>query len=202
MKPFTKNELVGVFVILVTVFVVTGFNLRVSLRRARDAQREGDAGEISNVLSKFFADYGFFPPSEDGKIKMCKGTNFDSVMKEVENERPFDRELFFSGLRGCEWGKDGIEDLLDPTAPAYIKTLPSDPKQDEGITYYYLSNTNRFQIYVYLEGEKEESVYTPGIVARNLPCGNKVCSFGKSYAVPVDKSIEDYEKELLQKTGN
>jgi hypothetical protein len=201
MKPFTKKELFRVFLIFAVVFAVTGVNLRASLRRARDAQRKGDLGQISNVLGKFFNDYGFFPPSEDGKIKMCKGDNFDSVIQEVKEKKPFDRELFFSGLRSCEWGKDGIEDILDPISPPYIKVLPSDPKQDEGISYYYLSNAARFQVYAYLEGGKDETGYDAGIVARNLPCGIKICSFGKSYGVPVDKSIEYYEKELLESTG-
>jgi len=201
MKPFTKKELVGVCLILATVFAVAGFNLQTSLRRARDAQRKGDAGQISNVLGKFFADYGFFPPSENGMIKMCKGSNFDVVMQEVKDKNPFDRDLFFSGLRNCEWGKDGIEDVLDPSSPPYIKTLPSDPKQNDGISYYYLSNTVRFQMYVYLEGKDDEVGYDLGIVSRDLPCGIKTCSFGKSYAVPVDKSIEEYETELLKGTG-
>jgi len=201
MKAFTKNEILGVFGIFAVVFVVTWFNLQVSLRRARDAQRKGDAGEISNVLIKFFSDYGYFPPAENGKIKMCKGENFDQMLLEVKNKKPFDRELFFSGLRACDWGKDGIEDVLDTNSAPYIKTLPSDPKTEDGTSYFYLSDTERFQLFVYLEGESDESGYDTRIVARNLACGNKICSFGKSYAVPVEKSIEEYKEELLKGTG-
>src|SRR4030065_1961524 len=104
MKPFTKKEILGVLRILCVVFIVTGFNFQLSLRRARDAQRKGDAGQMSDVLGKFFADYGFFPPSENGKIKICKGADFDKVMQEVKNKKLFDSKLFYSGLRGCEWG--------------------------------------------------------------------------------------------------
>ena len=202
MKPFTKQELKVVSAILFLIFVVTGLNIRIALRRARDAQRRADLGAISNALHEFYDDYGFFPPAENGKIKVCKADNFEKVFTEIKEADQFDRNRFISGLRTCDWGKDSLTDLgmFEGESETYIKTIPVDPKQSEGITYYYLSNINRFQLFSTLEGEDSEEGYNEGIVKRNLLCGNKICSFGKTYgATPLDKSIEEYESELQKK---
>lgn len=199
MRWFTKSEIRGVATILIVVITVTLFNLSIAVRRARDVQRRGDLGAISDALDKFYADYGFFPPSEGGKIKFCKASNFDAILSQVNEKLFFDRELFFQGLRLCEWGVDPFDDVIN-NGESYMGTLPSDPKSVENISYYYLSNTKRYQIYSYLEGEKREIGYSESILARSLACGGKVCSFGKSYAdTSLDKSIEEYEAELVEK---
>ncbi|MBU0570044.1 hypothetical protein KKB40_04690 [Patescibacteria group bacterium] len=202
MKSFTKNELTGVTIILLAIALATGVNLRLALRRARDAQRRADLGAVSNALHEFFEDFGFFPPAENGKIKACKGTNFDTILAEVTSQEQFDRDRFFEGLVPCRWGNDSLNDLglFSDEAKTYLKSIPVDPKKNEGGDYIYLSNTKRFQIYSYLEGENSEEGYDMSIVGRDLMCGNKVCSFGKTYTdTPLDKSIEEYELELLEK---
>jgi hypothetical protein len=199
MKWFTKKESFGVSLIFLIVFCITFFNLNISLRRARDVQRMGDLGAISDALEKFYFEYGFFPPSEGGRIKFCKASNFEAITAQVEEKGFFDRELFFQGLRACEWGIDPFNDVIN-NGESYMKTFPSDPKTSNGTYYYYLSNTKRYQIYSYLEGGESELGFSAGIVSRALPCGNKICSFGKSYAdTALDKSIEDYEAELFNK---
>lgn len=197
MKFFTKEELIGVFLILFLVFSLTFRGLQKAQARARDAQRKADLGVISDALHSFYEAYGYFPLSQEGKIKMCKGENFEKVLKKLQSEKVFDRNKFFEGLRGCEWGKDSFQDLLDENSPPFLKTIPSDPKANEGISYLYLSNTKRFQIYSYLEEELEDESYNRGIVERNLNCGVKICSFGKSFSdTPLDLSIEEYEEKL------
>lgn len=199
MRWFTKSEALGVAIIFIIVISVTLFNLNISVRRARDVQRRGDLGAIANALEKFYMEYGFFPPAEGGRIKFCKGTNFDQILKQVQDKSFFDRELFFQGLRPCEWGQDPFSDVINE-GEDYMKTLPSDPKSDKGIHYYYLSNTKRYQIFSYLEGAVSEIGFNSGVVAKSLPCGSMICAFGKSYSeTPLDKSIEEYEADLLQK---
>ncbi len=199
MKPFTRQELVVLFLTLMFVFFFTFKGLVEAERKARDAQRKADLGVISDALHSFFEVNGYFPPSENGKIKMCRGENFEKVVNELKGEGNFDRNKFFEGLRGCEWGKDSLENLLN-SSDIFLKTLPADPRTDRGITYLYLSNTARFQLYAYLEGEEKEEGFGEKIVSRNLYCGEKVCSFGKSSGdTPLDISIEDYEKSLIQK---
>ncbi len=203
MKPFTKKELIGVSLILLVVGAVTLNGLRLSVRRARDAQRMADLGAVSDGLEQFHEVYGFFPPDEDGKIKACKADNFDNVVIELKNLGRLDRNLFISGLRACEWGKDSFADLLDESHEPYIKSLPVDPSSDEGYSYHYISNMNRFQIFAGLEGGMEEDVYNAKVAQRSLLCGTQLCTVGKSYAdTPLDKTLEEYEKELKEKQRN
>jgi type II secretory pathway pseudopilin PulG len=202
MKPFTKQEIVSVGAILFVLAVATLTNLRVAIRRARDAQRRADLGAISNALHQYQADFGFFPPSIDGKIQACRAENFDEVLNRLAEVEFFDRTILFDGLRGCEWGSESLSNLGLPESELfnYLENIFQDPKEKEGLSYLYLSNTKRFQLYAYLEGGDTEVGYDLGIAVRNLACGSKVCSFGKTFAdTPLDKSIEEYEAELLEK---
>lgn len=203
MKPFSKEELRVTAIILICVAVVTLLNLRVALRRSRDAKRRSDLGAISNALHSFFDDYGFFPPSEDGKILVCKGDDFN--FSAVPRTLAFDRIEFFSNLRACTWGEDTLTDLgLFEEASTYLENLPEDPRSEDGVKYIYLSNTKRFQLYSTLEGESSEVGYDESILGRQLDCGGITCSYGKTYAnTPLDRSIEEYEKQLeeLRKAG-
>lgn len=193
MKFFSKQEIIGVGIILVVLSVISFFNFRISLARARDAQRKNDLGLLTDVLSAFSSDFGYFPlSSEDGKILACKGPNttYDKVKKVWLN------------LIACEWGVDTIRDLSDTAKEPYIKNLPLDPKSKDGYSYLYLSNGRRFQLYAALE-RKDQDEYDLKIVQRNLKCGNQICSFGKSYgSTPLDKSIQEYENELLEQEKN
>ncbi len=202
MKPFSKKELAGVAAILLAIALATGVNLRLALRRSRDVQRRADLGAVSNALHSFFDDFGFFPPAEDGKIKACKGANFDIILAEVTSQEQFDRDKFFEALVPCQWGDDSLDDLglFGSETKIYLKSIPIDPKKNEGRDYVYLSNTKRFQIYSCLEGENSEEGYDLEIVDRDLMCGHEICSFGKTYTnTPLDRSIEEYELELLEK---
>jgi hypothetical protein len=202
MKPFSKNELTAAIIIFSVVFLVTGLNMNISLRRSRDFQRKADLGVISEALEKFYDDYGFFPPSENGKIKICANEKIDDIRRQIADIGHFDSSLFYEGLRGCQWGVDPFKDVVNNSSDIYLSTFPSDPRTEKGFSYYYLSNTKRYQIYTYLEGEKDEGGYDTGIVSRNLNCGIKTCSFGKSYAeTPLNKSIEEYEAELQNQSS-
>lgn len=195
MKPFTKNEITGICTILLVVFALTAFNLTISLRRSRDSQRRADIGAISDALNRFQKDFGFYPPSVDGKILACKGENFGEIPNDVKDSEKMD--FYFKMLRGCDWGTDSFRDVNDDSYEAYLKVIPNDPRSDQGYGYYYLSSLNHYQIYAHLEGGKEEVGFRDGIVGRNLKCGIFVCSFGKSSGdIPLEKSIEEYENEM------
>lgn len=196
MKFFTKNEIIGVLVILLLILVLTGFNLRISLRRSRDAQRRADVNDIVNALDKYQKDFGFFPPSsDDGKIIACKGANFGTIPSDIKDENR--RGYFINMLRGCDWGDDSLRDVGDDTYQAYLNRIPRDPKADEGLAYFYISDMNTFQLYAYLEGGKTEEGFRRGIIERNLQCGNRVCNFGKAYGeTPLEISLQEYENEV------
>ena len=200
MKPFTRQETLIVTAILIFTFTITFYNLNISLRRARDAQRRADIGAITNALNKYRDDFGFSPPSLNGKIVACKGENFEQRYEELKDEIELNTRIFFELLVPCEWGKDALTDVTDDTYEPYLKNIPQDPEAVKGMSYLYLSNSNRFQVLTFMEGKDEEIGYDEAVVQRNLECGaGYICSFGKSYASPLDRSIEDYEKELLEK---
>lgn len=200
MKNFTKKELIGVIVILLIVGTFTSFGLIGSLRRARDAQRMSDLSAISDGVFSFYEEYGFFPPEENGGIKACKSENFEDVLQQLQSLPQFDRTLFISGLRVCDWGKDALADVVDDSRKPYIAIIPQDPKTDTGLMYRYFSNGNRFQVFAHLEGEDGDEFFDPNVAHRNLACGNAKCNVGKAYAdTPLTISIEEYESSLLKK---
>ena len=203
MKPFKKQELLTISAIFLCLIFITLFNLRIAVRRSRDVQRRADLGAIANALEKYNEDFGYFPLAQGGRLKACKADNFNEVVMDIQDDLVFDRNKYFTGLRECSWGEDNLRDLLDATYEPYLNVIPQDPKEDEGISYLYISSGGLFQIYAYLEGEESEEGYNPGIVERNLRCGSQVCNFGKTYAdTPLDKSLEEYEEELQRlKTG-
>ena len=205
MKPFSKQELIGVTLIFIVVFGLTFIGLQASIRRSRDVQRKADLGAISDALHKFQEEFGFFPPSDGRKIRACKGNNFNEILTEIKDTETFDRELFFQGLRACENGVNSSRDVTDDSYTPNQAVIPSDPKTNEGFSYVYFSSANRFQLYAFLEGGVDEDEYNSGVFNRNLPCGVGICSFGKSSGeTPLDISIEEYEQQLLEKskTGN
>lgn len=178
MKFFSKTESKALFVIFVFLILISVPNFIVSLRLARDAQRKADVGSIQDALYRYQADFGTFPLSVDGKIAACEPVTY-------KEENGIKTPVFSP----CDWGKSSLADLSDSSYPPYLKTIPNG-------TYYYLSNGGRFQIYGSLEGKTEDE-YDKSIIRRNLPCGSKVCNFGKSSGrTPLDISIEEYENKI------
>jgi hypothetical protein len=189
MNFFTKGELIGVACILFVIVRVSIPNFKASVMRSRDAQRKNDLGSVSEALSRFQKDLKTFPlSSRDGRILACNPRQVEDLSGRLVIE-----------YEACEWGKDALADELDPTFPPYLKTLPTDPKFSEGLGYLYFSNGSRFQLYAHLEAQSDEE-NNAGVEARGLACGNRVCNYGRSYAnTPLEKSLEEYENELLQK---
>jgi type II secretory pathway pseudopilin PulG len=200
MKFFTKKEIIIISVILLLILGASLFNFRISLRRARDAQRKVDLGVIINALGAYQNDFGFYPPSLNGKIVACKKEGVEDLLN---NEKIQQGEIdLFDIFRPCEWGEDELRDIFDSEYPAYLDSFPQDPQADLGASYYYISNQARFQVYTALEG-RDEDAFQSEIAKRELPCGARICNFGRaSGATPLEKSIEEYENELLQEKAN
>ncbi|HEX6977374.1 MAG TPA: hypothetical protein VF185_03385 [Patescibacteria group bacterium] len=173
MRIFSKQESIALTVILSILFVVSYFNFAKALVRSRDLERRNDIGAITKGLEDFRTDFASYPQStKEGLINACNG--------------------------GCVWGKDPLRDINDLTYPAYMNVIPLDPRTGDGYSYLYFSNGRRFQIYATLE-DAQGVEYDPKIVAMNLKCGTKICNFGRSSPeTPLDKSIEQYENELIQ----
>lgn len=201
MKFFTKREGIITIIILLLISIVSFQNFKVALRRERDATRKADVGNLLNSLGRYYDDFGFYPPSTpDGRIIACKKDGVEKPDKITLTEKDLETKLK-SIFAPCDWGKDSLRDVFDDTYPAYIGTLPADPDTDKGVRYMYFSDTQHIQIYVSLEGV-DEAEYSPAVVQRNLNCGNRICNFGRaSGSVPVDRSLEQYNKEQLNKSN-
>jgi len=199
MKFFSKKETFGILMILTLILAASLYNFKTSLRRARDAQRKADLGQIANAIGAFQNDFGFYPPSLDGKIVACKKDGVDDYAEYKDSLLTKDNEIdLFEIYAPCEWGKDSLSDVFDPEYPPYVETLPLDPQGSGGAYYTYISNKNRFQLYTGLEGKDEDDAQAE-IAERNISCGIRICDFGRaSGATPLEKSIEEYENELLQ----
>ena len=191
MKAFSKQEFLVVSFILTIIVVISLYNFSIAKRRGRDAQRKNDIGSITDALNKYANDFAVYPAPSDGKIVACLG---EEIWYELQ------AKTFFA-LKPCEWGKDALRDVNDPDYPAYLQTIPIEPQSNEGLTYTYLSNGKRFQILASLEGEEEDE-YDPAIEARGISCGVRLCNFGRSSGrTPLDRSIEEYENELMEENS-
>src|SRR5690606_28142273 len=106
MDKFKKNETIAVLFILICILSVSFFNFRLALRRARDSQRRSDVNSIYNALVTFREKVGVFPfADEKGRIKACKGENYESDLKKL-NSAEMSVNQFLENLRGCDWGYD------------------------------------------------------------------------------------------------
>jgi hypothetical protein len=181
---FSTKELRLVVLTLFFIIALTFLNLRTSLRKGRDAQRKDDVRAIYDALMKYQNDFGFFPPSTpDGKIEACKGEN---------------NSLGIPAFRACDWYVDPLRDIFDESYPPYLATIPGDPRQGQGRSYFYISSSRHFQIFASFESSGEDE-YSPQIASRNLNCGKYICNFGRSDgSTPLDKSLQEYENELLE----
>lgn len=161
MKLFTKSETKIIAIIFVILFIIIGFNMKISLRKGRDNTRKDDLSALQKALDTFQNKYNMFPPSIEGKIGGCFGsdTTIDPKTGRLIN------------LIACEWGKDGFEN---------ISILPRDPNFQKSASYLYLSNTDKYQIYVSLEG-KSEAEYSESVFNKNLQCGTVICNYGREY---------------------
>lgn len=190
MKFFSKEEIKKVGLIIVALLMVSLINFRGSLTKARNAQRNADLTFMREKLEEYQSEVGHFPPSGgDGRILACKGegTVVNLEFKRLENPAP------------CKWGEDSLVNYFSDTPKTILEKIPVDPQNDDGVRYIYKSNLSRFQIYASLEG-KGEAEYSEKIAGIKIKCGSRICNFGKAFSdTPLDKSIQEYENELLNK---
>lgn len=195
LRPLTKKEKKTIAWVFGIVVLVSLFNFKGALRKARDYQRKYDINRIVDALEIYKEEFGFYPPSsEDGKILGCKkqGVNEEDLI-DTKTDVTFEEKL--KGIfEECEWGKDSLRDITDLNYPAYIDPLPADPDTQKGVNYFYVSNVSYFQVFGAFEG-KSEPEYREGVENRNLMCGKRVCNFGKSLdKVPLEISIQEFLK--------
>ena len=154
--------------------------------------RRDDLGGLVHALDGYLADFEVLPPaSPDGRIMDCEKPGD----KPVKN----DKGRWVVNAIPCDWGKDSFTDLIN--GKVYMSVLPRDPDYLKGTKYLYFTDGNRYQIFAAMEGRDEAEV-DPKIIARYLKCGDKICNVGRAYNVPIDISIEEYDKLLVNPKAN
>ena len=159
MKFFTRYELKSILIIFFVLFGLVALNMSASLRKGRDATRKNDLSAMQQAIESFNQKYREFPKStEDGKIIGCFDEEpvFDKITDLVINAVP------------CEWGVSTFEN---------IKIMTRDPRYDKGFRYLYISDGEKYELYISLEGKKEAE-YSLSVVSKNLQCGSKICNYG------------------------
>jgi len=137
LKPgFTLVELLVVMAILGILATVGFGQYRTSQKKARDAQRKADLGNIARALQMHCNDSQNYPLSEDdngGRISV------DDVP--------------------LTWGEDSFSIVQGEQEIIYMKKLPEDPVSN--FDYCYLSPTGSdFKIYAKLENERDSDYGT------------------------------------------
>jgi len=184
-KFFSKTEAISIILIFILLVAVSIPNFIVSLRRARDQVRRDDLGALVHSLDEYYAELGTFPPSSsDGRIVDC--------LKPGDKPYQDKKGQWVVDAIPCEWGVDSFSNLI--TGKAYMSVLPREPYWQDGHSYLYMSDGDRYQIFATMEGKDEAEVETI-IIEKNLPCGNSICNVGRSYACDIPKSLSECEEE-------
>ena len=161
-KYFGRNEILGILGIFIFLILATLYGFVGSALRGRDIQRKLDMGTLVGGLKEYRQKFGNYPDhSADFKIVACKGPSFKV-------------------LAACRWGIDSLTSQLEANYPPFIPTLPQDPRYKEGYAYYYKSNGRNILVLGFLE-DIADPEYNPKLKALKLPCGIKICNFGRTY---------------------
>lgn len=67
-RGFTLVELLVVISIMSILTIITVSQFMTAKKKARDVQRKGDLNALNKSLLMYFADYGYFPEEDDGKL--------------------------------------------------------------------------------------------------------------------------------------
>lgn len=160
MKKFTHSEFKFILSTLLILFIVSGYNFAISIRRGRDSIRKNDIAAVQGALDTYFQKYKVYPDAtEDGLIVGCfeNGPVIDEKTEVPTNAIP------------CIWGQSPFENL---------RSIPQDPNYKKGVSYYYTSSGQQYKFYIALEG-KDEAEYTKAIFDKYLQCGTKICNYGR-----------------------
>lgn len=132
---FSKQEIIFIFCVLLSIFSVSFYQLKISEMKTRDAQRKADVELVGRALDAYYADYKILPEaSEKGEIKSCG----------------------YMAVQACPWGEGPMIDVHNVT---YLKKLPIDPQVYKNKKYIYSTNPERtnYKICITLEytGDKD-----------------------------------------------
>lgn len=133
-SPFAwkKHELIFVAAVLLVVWIISAFQIRIGQMKTRDAQRKADTGLVASALRQYLGDHQVLPPAEAGLMVSCGSW----------------------AAFPCDWGGGPVADAEGVT---YLKKIPKDPLTSQGRTYVYEVDATRqhFRIYAVLEYQRD-----------------------------------------------
>ena len=124
---FTLVELLVVIAILSLLATVGFGQYRTSQKKASDAQRKADLGNIARAIEMYYNDNGSYPVSSNGLIDV--------------------------GAGGLDWGGQLIK-TYDTEDVIYMKSLPVDPADNQHYCYES-TDGGAFRIFAVLENEND-----------------------------------------------
>ena len=134
---FTLIELLVVITIMSILTIITVAQFVTAQRRSRDVARKADLNSLSKALLVYYADYGIFPESENGKLSI--------------------------GGDEIDWGGEFVDD----EDYVYMKVVPQENYEGFGQpTYCYVANgdpPSQFALFSGLENEEDSDygVFSP-----------------------------------------
>lgn len=132
-----KSDMVFTGCVILGIFGISFFQLKIGEMKTRDLQRRADVELISRALRKYKEDVEVYPleATGSGKIYAC-GDKGEGV---------------------CAWNSGP---LVGPENTVYLTKLPGDPKESEGRTYVYEVNPepSHFRVYAALENGRDKIV--------------------------------------------
>jgi type II secretion system protein G len=115
---FTLVELLVVIAIMSILTIIAVSQFQSAKRKSRDVQRKGDISAVSKALLMYYTDYGYFPESEEGKIKDAGwGTTFTDngydYLKEMPRENYSEIPFCYVTDGGTQPTKFGLFSILE-----------------------------------------------------------------------------------------
>ncbi len=132
-----KTEAAFVFGVLLFIFGISYFQVKLGEMKTRDAQRVSDVEMVSRGLRRFRDDHGFVPLEATGSGRLLSCGSL--------------------GTEECDWGTGRLVDEQEVT---YVNLLPGDPLENKGFSYMYEASADRknFKIYVALENPSDKKI--------------------------------------------
>ncbi len=152
-KGFTLVELLVVITIMSILTVITVSQFQTAKRKANDVARKGDLNALAKSLQMYYADYGSFPESEHGMIRVVD----NGVEKTVT------------------WGGEFSDNASTPYI--YMKKTPREEILDDNFPFCYVSDGgNRYGLFAMLENTADtECVMNNGAGAYSHCGGRRYC---------------------------
>lgn len=146
---FTLVELLVVMAIIAVLTLVAVANFRNVQIKARDVQRKSDLGQVQRALEVYFFDYGSYPLSSNGSIKVGAAVTLSWKTPDTAGS-----------------------EFIDDKDTLYMKEVVGDPKTDPSYpNYCYSSDGVSYKIYARLENTDDPKIGTYTCTGENYNYG-------------------------------